>query len=109
MYVLVKGGAAQVPVVSHAVDWRQAEVKPTARRWGVAAPASSVSIARRLGQFIEHNVLTQLAQVWLRSMQEHITVRHVVLQAEGETSTLTPDAWVPQPRSGLQVQIHVHH
>ena len=61
--------------------------------------------ARRISQFIEQNVLTQLAQVWLQAMQEHIVLRQVILQAESE-ALQQPDARLPVvPKAGLQLQL----
>ncbi|RZA30704.1 MAG: type VI secretion system ATPase TssH [Proteobacteria bacterium] len=65
--------------------------------------------ARRISQFIEHNVLTQLAQIWLQGMKDRLLVRSVVLQAEASspmqpTSPATAD-WVPKPRGGLYLQV----
>lgn len=64
--------------------------------------------ARRIGQFIEHNVLTQLAEVWLQSMQDHIAVRRIVLQTEDESSTPTRSPLTPVPRGGLCLEISAH-
>ena len=65
--------------------------------------------ARRISQFIEHNVLTQLAQIWLRGMQDRFLVRSVVLQAETSLpmQSVSPTAtdWVPKPRGGLCLQV----
>ncbi len=61
--------------------------------------------ARRISQFIEQNVLTQLAQVWLQAMQDHIVLSRVILQAESE-ALQQPDARLPVvPKAGLQLQL----
>lgn len=64
--------------------------------------------ARRIGQFIEHNVLSQLAEVWLQSMHDHVSVRHIVLQTEGEAPARTPNPLTPLPRGGLCMEISWH-
>ena len=61
--------------------------------------------ARRIGQFIEHNVLTHLAEVWLQSMHEHISVRRIVLQTECETSTPARSPLTPTSKGGLCLEI----
>jgi type VI secretion system protein VasG len=64
--------------------------------------------ARRISQFIEHNVLPQLAQLWLQAMQEHLVVCSVVLQAESEPLT-QPCASLPsEPKAGLQLQVFLN-
>jgi type VI secretion system protein VasG len=63
--------------------------------------------ARRISQFIEHNVLTQLAHVWLQAMQEHIAIRQLTLQAESEPMTLCSPSLAVQPKAGLQLQIQM--
>lgn len=65
--------------------------------------------ARRIGQFIEHNVLTQLAQIWLQGRQERLLVRSVLLQPEASSPLLsvppkTPE-WAPKPSGGLWLQV----
>jgi hypothetical protein len=54
-------------------------------------------------------VLTQLAQIWLRGMQDRLLVRSVVLQAEASLpmQSVSPAAadWVPKPRGGLCLQV----
>ena len=64
--------------------------------------------ARRIGQFIEHNVLTQLAEVWLQSMHDHVSVRSIVLQTEGESSTPARSPLTPLPKGGLCLEISAH-
>jgi hypothetical protein len=65
--------------------------------------------ARRIGQFFEHNVLTQLAQIWLQGRQERLLVRSVLLQPEASSPLLsvppkTPE-WAPKPSGGLWLQV----
>ena len=63
--------------------------------------------ARRISQFIEQNVLTQLAQVWLQAMQDHFVLRKVILQAASE-SLQQLDARLPvAPKAGLCLQLFV--
>ncbi len=61
--------------------------------------------ARRIGQFIEHHVLTQLADVWLQSMHDHVPVRRIVLQTEAESSTQARSPLAPLPKGGLCLEI----
>jgi type VI secretion system protein VasG len=61
--------------------------------------------ARRIGQFIEHNVLTQLAEVWLQSMHDHIAVRRIVLQTETELAAPAQSPLTPKPKGGLCLDI----
>ena len=61
--------------------------------------------ARRISQFIEQNVLTQLAQVWLQAMQDHIVLRKVILHAESEPLQ-QPHLRLPVvPKAGLHLQL----
>jgi type VI secretion system protein VasG len=63
--------------------------------------------ARRISQFIEHNVLTLLAQVWLQAMQDHLVIRKVLLQAESEPLQ-HPCAKLPlEPKAGLHLQLFI--
>lgn len=61
--------------------------------------------ARRISQFVEHNVLTQLAQVWLQAMQDHIDIRRLVLQTELELQQQTSAPFAIEPKAGLRLQI----
>jgi type VI secretion system protein VasG len=63
--------------------------------------------ARRINQFIEHNVLSQLAQIWLQAMQEHISIRKLVLQTVSEAVQQIQQAIQVEPKSGLRLQIIV--
>ncbi len=61
--------------------------------------------ARRISQFIEQNVLAQLAQCWLQAMQDHIVLRKVVLQAESELLQ-RPQTHLPlASKAGLHLQL----
>lgn len=80
---------------------------PAAHAHIVAQCGTHETGARRISQFIEHNVLTQLAQLWLQAMQEHIAVRQVRLQAASEPWAQTCERLPLAPKAGLQLQIVV--
>jgi type VI secretion system protein VasG len=61
--------------------------------------------ARRISQFIEQNVLTQLAQAWLQAMQDHIVLRKVILQAESEPLQQFHSRLPVAPKAGLHLQL----
>jgi type VI secretion system protein VasG len=61
--------------------------------------------ARRINQFIEQNVLTQLAQAWLQAMQDHIVLRKVILQAESEPLQQFHSRLPVVPKAGLHLQL----
>jgi type VI secretion system protein VasG len=93
---------------------RMQEQHGIALSWSPAAIAHIVAQcgthetgARRISQFIEHNVLTQLAHLWLQAMQQHITIHQVVLQAESEPLTQFCERLPVEPKAGLHLQIHV--
>lgn len=61
--------------------------------------------ARRIGQYIERHVLTQLADVWLQSMHDQVVVRHIELKTEAESATGVRSPLTPSPKGGLCLQI----
>ncbi len=61
--------------------------------------------ARRISQFIEQNVLTQLAQCWLQAMQDHSVLRKVVLHAESELLRQPQDYQSVASKAGLHLQL----
>ncbi len=63
--------------------------------------------ARRINQFIERHVLTQLAQAWLQAMQDHKAIRRIVLQADGEPRGENAAALQLLSSAGLHLQIHL--
>ena len=61
--------------------------------------------ARRINQFIENNVLTQLAQAWLQAMHDHLAIRRILLQTEVQAVTPTDAPLQVMPKGGLCLQI----
>ncbi|RFO96233.1 type VI secretion system ATPase TssH [Rhodoferax lacus] len=61
--------------------------------------------ARRINQFIERHVLTQLAQAWLQAMQDHVVIRRMVLQAASEPRGASATGLSLPATAGLQLQI----
>lgn len=81
------------------------ECTPAAIAHIVSQCGTHESGARRINQFIEHNVLSQLAQVWLQAMQDRIAIRRLVLQAATEAvAALQPLQLAP--KAGLRLHIH---
>ncbi len=61
--------------------------------------------ARRIGQFIERHVLTQLAEVWLQSMHDQVVIRQIELKTEAEAAPGAQGPLTPSPKGGLCLQI----
>ncbi|QDL54697.1 type VI secretion system ATPase TssH [Rhodoferax aquaticus] len=65
--------------------------------------------ARRISQFIEQHIATQLAQLWLQAMDERITLSQIQVRAASENSASDKgrDSLQLAPRAGLLVQAKV--
>lgn len=82
------------------------EYTPTAMAHIVSQSGTHETGARRINHFIEHNVLSQLAQMWLQAMQDHIAIRRVVLHVAGEFVP-TQKALEIESKAGLALQIFI--
>ncbi len=81
------------------------ECTPAAIAHIVAQCGTHETGARRINQFIEHNVLTQLAQAWLQAMHDHLAIRRILLQSEAQ-ALATPGAQLQMaPKAGLQLEV----
>jgi type VI secretion system protein VasG len=81
------------------------EYTPAAVAHIVAQCGTHETGARRISQFIEANVLSQLAQAWLQAMQDHVAPHRIVLQAviEAPIQDRQPVPVVPKAGLGLQI------
>ncbi len=61
--------------------------------------------ARRINQFIENNVLTQLAQAWLQAMHDQLAIRRILLQTEEPALAHSNAPLQVAPKAGLHLQI----
>ena len=63
--------------------------------------------ARRLGQFIEQNLLPMLAHVWLQAMQEKLILKHITVdtQAAPVSHTEVPRSLQLAPQAGLHLHV----
>lgn len=62
--------------------------------------------ARRINNFIEQNILSQLAQMWLQAMQDRVVISHVILQASSELETVQKVLQI-ESKAGLGLQIFI--
>ena len=63
--------------------------------------------ARRISQFNERHVLTQLAQAWLQAMQDQLAIHRLVLQAQSECSEPSSAPLQFAPKAGLQLHVYL--
>ncbi|BDT68009.1 protein ClpV1 [Comamonadaceae bacterium OS-1] len=64
--------------------------------------------ARRIAQFIEQNVLTQLAHLWLQSMQDKVVVKEVVLDVvDSEASVQLPVNLQQSGKGGIYLHVRL--
>jgi type VI secretion system protein VasG len=86
----------------HGIDF---DCTPAAVAHIVAQCGTHETGARRINQFIESNVLSQLAQAWLQGMQDNAVIDRIVLQATTEPDHPGhPSVQVPH-KAGLVLQI----
>ncbi len=84
------------------------ECTPAAVAHIVAQCGTHETGARRIAQFIEQHVLSQLAQLWLQAMKDHVTVTRIALDAQADASVPLAQGRQTRSRAGLLFHVESH-